>query len=95
MGAPYTGAVWNRTTKLGSSRYPSGWSNPVPVAKCTVRKCALPAIALVRCGLRFDKLDRFLDVSLQVFQKEKSNFWFLIDAARKRTVCVLNASATF
>jgi hypothetical protein len=36
VDALYTGAVWSRTAKLGSSRYRSGCLNQVPVAKCTV-----------------------------------------------------------
>src|ERR1700732_134732 len=36
--SPNTGAVWNRTLKLDSPRYRSGYSNQVPVAKSAVRR---------------------------------------------------------
>ena len=35
---PCIAAVWNRTMKLGSSRYRSGCSTRAPVAECTVRR---------------------------------------------------------
>jgi hypothetical protein len=38
VDGPCIAAVWNRTMKLGSSRYRSGCSNRAPVAECTVRR---------------------------------------------------------
>ena len=47
--SPNTGAVWNRTRKLDSPRYRSGYSNQVPVAKSVVRRS--PRLTAQHCWI--------------------------------------------
>src|SRR6266436_1841606 len=46
---PCIAAVWNRTLRLGSSKYRSGCSNQAPVAECTVRRT--PRLSTPHCRI--------------------------------------------